>query len=142
MNAPTTHTGSCLCGGIRFTIHGPLAPIQICHCTQCRKAQGGPLATNIPVDTAALQLQDPDGLMQPFASSPGKERVFCRRCGSPLFSRRASAPAVVRIRAGLLDEPVRSRPAFHQHVQSRPGWWSIDDELPRYTDGYPAPPAA
>jgi hypothetical protein len=140
VNADPTHTGSCLCGGIRFTIRGPLAPIQICHCSQCRKAQGGPLATNIPVSTAALEWQDTEGLMQSYTSSPGKERTFCRRCGSPLFSRRSAAPELVRIRAGLLDEPVHSRPAFHQHAQSQPAWWPIDDDLPQHTAGYQGPP--
>ena len=35
-------TGRCLCGGVRYTVSGDLAPIQICHCAQCRAAQGTP----------------------------------------------------------------------------------------------------
>ncbi|HBS15496.1 GFA family protein, partial [Alloalcanivorax venustensis] len=31
-----SYTGSCLCGGIAFEVRGPLAPIQVCHCQQCR----------------------------------------------------------------------------------------------------------
>ncbi len=31
-------SGSCLCGGVRFRIEGGLAPTQVCHCGQCRKA--------------------------------------------------------------------------------------------------------
>ncbi|WP_290537184.1 hypothetical protein [Alcanivorax sp.] len=41
------YTGSCLCGGVTFEIAGELAPIQVCHCQQCRKAQGTALVTNI-----------------------------------------------------------------------------------------------
>lgn len=136
-----SHAGGCLCGGIRFTIHGALPPIQVCHCAQCRKAQGGPLATNVPVELQQLSLHDPQGLAQAYESSPGKERVFCRRCGSPIFSRRASLPGVVRIRAGLIDEPVHAHLGFHAHAQDRASWWPLgEDGLPVYPGGA-TPPA-
>jgi len=32
--------GSCLCGGIKFEITGPLLRPLNCHCTWCRKQQG------------------------------------------------------------------------------------------------------
>ena len=38
-------TGGCLCGAVRYEVTGPLAPIQLCHCGQCRKAQGSALLT-------------------------------------------------------------------------------------------------
>lgn len=143
-NAPTTvsrrHHGACLCGNVRFTIDGLLAPIQVCHCAQCRKAQGGPFATNIPVETARLQFVAGAEQLRRYESSPGKRRAFCPQCGSPVFSERDSLPGVVRIRAGLLDEPLEARPAFHQHVASACAWWPIDDALPRYPAGAPAGP--
>lgn len=132
-------TGRCLCGGIRLRIEGPLAGIQVCHCSQCRRAQGAPFASNLPVATDALTLVDDGGLLRSFESSPGKERLFCGRCGSPVFSRLASLPGVVRIRAGLLDEPVASAPAFHAYVGSKAGWWRVDDGLPQHAG--PVPPA-
>lgn len=131
------HQGSCLCKGIRFSIRGPLAPIQVCHCAQCRRAQGGPLATNIPVEIGALTFHTGEDLLQHYESSPGKSRVFCRVCGSPIYSRRDALPGVVRIRAGLLEGPVASQPAFHAFVASRADWWEIADALPQYQEGAP-----
>ena len=125
-------TGSCLCGGVRFRVAGPLQPVQICHCTQCRKAQGGPLATNVPVARSAFELLAGAELLAAFESSPGKRRVFCRRCGSPVYSERDSLPEVVRLRAGLLDEPQALRLLAHFHTGSKASWWPIDDELPRH----------
>ena len=93
------HTGSCLCQAIRFEIDGPLEPVQICHCQQCRKAQGTPLVTNIPVATSAFRLLAGSELLAEFESSPGKKRCFCRTCGSPVISRRDDRPDVVRVRA-------------------------------------------
>ena len=133
-------TGSCLCGGIRFRIDDgapPLQPIQVCHCTQCRKAQGGPFATNIPVDAAAFTLQDEEGLLRGYESSPGKERLFCSRCGSPVLSRRTALPGLVRVRAGLIDGPLPVRPGWHFHVGSKADWWTIGDDLPRFEEAPP-----
>ena len=127
-------TGSCLCGEIKFQITGQLNHIQICHCQQCRKAQGGPLATNIPVCTRNLTFVKGEEYLQEFESltRKGKSRVFCRRCGSPIFSRLDTAPAVIRVRAGTLDEPFASELALHQFVASKASWWTIDDELPQH----------
>jgi hypothetical protein len=129
------HTGSCLCGGIRFRINAALAPIQICHCSQCRKAQGTPFASNTPVDKAAFELLSGQELLQCYEATPGKGRWFCRQCGSPIYSARASVPGVLRVRAGTLDEPVDARPAFHIFTGSRCGWWPLpDDGLPRHAE--------
>jgi hypothetical protein len=132
------HRGGCLCGGVRLTIDGPLAPIQVCHCGQCRKAQGGPFGTNIPVERSALRIESGEALLKSYASSPGKRRVFCSVCGSPLYSERDALPGVVRLRAGLLDEPVATLPALHQYLASRCSWWEISDGLPQYPAGLPA----
>lgn len=131
-----SYTGSCLCGGVSFRIQGELEPIQVCHCRQCRKAQGGPLTTVIPVDTSTFAILKGQALIHAYRSSPGKERLFCSVWGSPLWSRRDLLPDVVRIRAGLIDEPLQVRPAFHAHTGSRCNWWPIDDGLPQYTEGY------
>lgn len=126
------HTGSCLCNGIRFEIDGELAPIQICHCQQCRKAQGTPFASNIPVAVSSFRLNAGADLLSEFESSPGKKRVFCSRCGSPLFSRRDSLPEVIRIRAGIIDGVLGTKPAAHFHVGSKADWWEINDDLPAF----------
>ena len=136
------HQGSCLCEGIRFTIEGELSPIQICHCSQCRRAQGGPVGTNIPVETVRLTFQSGQDLLQHYESSPGKVRVFCRVCGSPVFSQRAAMPGVVRIRAGLLHEPVGAPLAFNAYVANKARWWPLHGGLPTYPAAARADPPA
>lgn len=131
------HHGSCLCGGIRFTIQGPLAPIQVCHCSQCRQAQGGPVATNIPVEASALAFSQGQDLLQRYESSPGKVRAFCRVCGSPVYSQRDALPGVLRIRAGLLQEPVDSPLAFQAYTHSKASWWPTVPGVPEHPEGAP-----
>ena len=133
------HHGSCLCKGVQFTLEGALAPIQVCHCSQCRRAQGGPFATNIPVDVTELSFSSGQELLQRYESSPGKTRAFCSVCGSPIFSERSSLPGVVRIRAGLLAEPVQTGLECHSYVDSKASWWPIDEALPQHLEGYVRP---
>jgi len=125
-------TGSCLCGGVKFSISGELQPLQLCHCAQCRKAQGTAFATALPIKADAFTLLSGEDLLRHFESSPGKERAFCGRCGSPIYSRRASRPVALRIRAGLIDQPLPVRPAFHQHVASKANWWNIADDIKQF----------
>lgn len=82
------YTGNCLCKGIKFRIESELESIQVCHCSQCRKAQGAPFATNTPVSTAAFYLVSGAELISTYESSLGKKRAFCSKCGSPIYSKK------------------------------------------------------
>ncbi|MEQ8259967.1 MAG: GFA family protein [Alcanivorax sp.] len=135
-----SYTGSCLCGGIAFEVRSPLAPIQVCHCQQCRKAQGAPFATNTPVEEAAFELLSGRELITEYQSSPGKFRAFCGRCGSPVYSRKADLSGVLRIRAGLFNEPLEARPVFHAYTGSKANWWPILDDLPRFAEAWKPEP--
>jgi len=128
------YTGSCLCRGIQFELDAELAPIDICHCEQCRKAQGGPFAANAPVAASALRILQGAELLTAYESSPGKHRVFCSRCGSPIYSRRTARPDLVRIRVGVINEPLNVRPHAHYYTASKSNWWEITDALPRIAD--------
>ena len=130
------YTGSCLCGGIKYEIQGELEPIQICHCSQCRKAQGAAIVTNIPVSTSAFTLKSGIDLMSEFESSPGKQRIFCKVCGSPIYSKRVDLPDVIRVRAGTIDGALRTKPVAHFYVESKANWFEINDSLPKYSEGY------
>lgn len=133
-------TGSCLCGGITFCVEGELESVQVCHCEQCRKAQGGPFAAVIPVAVSGFRLLSGEHLLKAYESSPGKQRMFCSCCGSPVYSRRLALPEVVRVRAGLFNEPLPVKPSWHAYTGSKCNWWPIEDGLPQYPQGY-VPPA-
>ena len=126
------HSGGCLCGKVRYEVDGALAPIQICHCGQCRKAQGSAFGANIPVASRAFRIILGLEKLSEFRATPEKRRVFCGRCGSPIFSQRDAAPEVLRLRAGTLDEPVDVKIGLHSMVGSKASWWEILDDLPQH----------
>jgi hypothetical protein len=137
--AIAVYTGSCQCGAIRFRIASELAPIELCHCRQCRKAQGAPFASNAPIRRDAFHLDSGADLLTHYESSPGKMRVFCSRCGSPIYSSRTSLPDVLRIRVGLINEPVSARPVAHIYAAAPCNWWPITDSLPQFPEAYITP---
>ncbi len=126
------HRGSCLCGGVRFEVAGEVGTLTLCHCSQCRKAQGAAFAAAAPVRSADFRLLSGEDLLQAYESSPGKQRVFCRRCGSPILSRRASDTQWLRIRAGLLDTPLGRRADMHIFCADRADWDERLDDLPHH----------
>jgi hypothetical protein len=130
-----TYTGHCLCGGIRFRIQGPLAPIQVCHCSQCRQAQGTAMATNVPVQASAFTMEQGAALLTSFEASPGKQRLFCKVCGSPVYSQRDSLPGVLRVRIGLIKEPIDAPLEAHYYAASKANWWPVCDGLPQFEAG-------
>ena len=128
------YSGSCLCGNVQFEIQGELEPIQICHCSQCRKAQGSAFVTNIPVEEAVFKITSGESDLKSFESSPGKERVFCANCGSPILSKTTKLPGVVRIRAGTLNGDLEAKPIYHIYFDSKANWFEVNDDLPKHSE--------
>jgi len=130
-------SGGCLCGAVRFEVDGPLAPIQLCHCGQCRKAQGSAFGANVPVASAAFRLTSGDAALREFRASEGKRRVFCGTCGSPIFSQRDATPEILRLRVGTLDDDRDLAVGCHIQAASRASWFVIEDELPTWPEAGP-----
>ena len=126
------YSGSCLCGTIRYEIRGTLGPILLCHCVQCRKAQGSAFASNAAVKATDFAIVAGEDALAAYESSPGKRRHFCRQCGSPIISTRDAVPGVVRVRIGTLDSNVDATPSAHIYVASKAAWLEIHDGLPQY----------
>lgn len=132
MTAARPLRGSCLCGGIRVAITGPLTDAVHCHCLQCRKAQGTAFRTRASARTQHLRLTEGEALLQAYCSSPGCERCFRRRCGSPVLSRFPQQPDHLGIPLGLRDEGPGVRPLAHVYVASQAPWYRITDAPPQF----------
>ena len=125
------HDGGCLCGGVRYRIHGALRDAIACHCTQCRRTSGHHAAmTSASLD--ALSLLSSDTLSW-YRSSAAAERGFCRVCGSNLFWK-PTGEARMAITAGTLDSPTGIKVVEHIYVGDKGDYYSIDDELPQYRE--------
>ncbi len=102
--------GSCLCGGVRFEVTGPVRDVFACHCYRCQKTSGNFVAaTAAPPDAVRFDADDPLRWFHP-ADDPNVSYGFCERCGSSLFFRVEDGPArSISIMAGSLDGPTGLR---------------------------------
>ena len=97
------HSGSCLCGTVRYEIRGDLGAAFFCHCSLCRKASGSAFAANVLVEGEDFVVVAGAEAIGRHRSSATLVREFCTRCGSPLVSRRDGI-SQVRVRMGTLDQ--------------------------------------
>jgi hypothetical protein len=132
MGDEVMHTGSCLCGGVRYEVRGALRDVVACHCSQCRKTSGHFVAmTNAP--TTAIAFSAADSLTW-YRSSESAERGFCKRCGGNLFWRELAGDTI-SIAAGTLDPPTRLRIERHIFVADKADYYEITDGAPRQDQG-------
>lgn len=112
MSEALPEAGRCLCGGVRYALRTPPEAVFLCHCRSCQQAQGAAFNLSAPVPREAFVLLAGEALLARYESSPGKDRVFCRRCGSPVYAERPDTPVRV-LRAALLHN-VRALPVQAQ----------------------------
>ncbi|MCX7148291.1 MAG: GFA family protein [Rhodocyclales bacterium] len=129
--------GSCLCGGIRYQYDGEIEEVSICHCSQCRKAQGSAFAAVSPIGSAGFKLVAGAELLKEFRATPGKARVFCANCGSPIYSAKDDLPEVKRLRLGTVDTPFVCDNIYHIFVGSKASWLDFNDTHPRFAERKP-----
>lgn len=129
------YIGGCLCGAVRFEIHGPIRNIVYCHCSQCRKAQGSAFASNGVVQAADFSVVSGAELLKGFEATSGQTKYFCSTCGSPIISKSQARPGEVRVRLGTIESDIEERPGAHIFVSSKANWEHIVGDLPQY-DSY------
>ena len=126
--------GSCLCGGVRYEISGPVSYPLNCHCSMCRKAHGAAFRSRARVKADDFRWTQGAELVTYYESSPGNHRGFCRMCGSPLLSRFDNDPRSYGVPLGGLDDDPGIKPGFHVFVASKAPWYDITDELPQFAE--------
>lgn len=126
--------GGCLCGGVRYEYDGDIAEISMCHCSQCRKAQGSAFVAVSPIETAKFRITAGADLLKEFRAVPTKARVFCSHCGSPIYSARDDLPGVRRLRLGTVETPFTCANAYHIFAGSKASWFELTDNLPRHVE--------
>lgn len=124
-----TISGACLCGLVRYEVRGSLTFAGNCHCSICRRSHGAAYATWAGVPAGAFRWTEGEDLVERYRSSPGAERAFCRRCGSPLAVSHSGEVGEIVLASVLGDPGVR--PTEHIFVDSRAPWHEITDSLPQ-----------
>ena len=129
--------GGCLCGDVRFEIHGDLLDVLNCHCSKCRRFNGN-VGAYTATDRNNLVMIREDGLKWYRSTqdeTPNVYRGFCRNCGSSLFWD-PRGKTNISIAAGAIDPPTRLKTTRHVWVDQKSDYYDIADNLPRHPERY------
>ncbi|WP_284048088.1 GFA family protein [Marinobacter sp. ATCH36] len=127
-------SGSCLCGGVRYEVHGRLTEVINCHCSMCRKLHASAFRTRAKVQASDWSIVDGQDLLKFYESSPGEHKVFCSTCGSSIYTKFDSNPEFYAFPFGTLDSDPGVRADRHVFVKNKAPWFQITDDLPQYSE--------
>lgn len=122
------HTGSCLCGNIRFSVEGDLEAPTACHCSQCRR-QSGHYFASTNVKREKLEISGEEKLAW-FQSSPKVRRGFCSTCGSFLLWDPPGSEWI-SVAMGAFEKPTGTSLERHIFVADKGDYYELRDGLPQ-----------
>lgn len=123
------YTGRCYCGARRFEATESPQAIAYCHCADCRRATGGPVAAFAAFAETAIEFFPDEGRIAGAAGAA--RRRFCPDCGSPLAARYDYLPGQVYVALGVIDQAETLAPQVHAHENERLPWLLLGDDAPR-----------
>ena len=123
-------SGRCYCGASRIVASQPPLAVAYCHCADCRRVTGAPVAVFAEFNEADIRFEPGTG--KGISVTPGVSRHFCPECGSPLVGRYDYLPGRVYVAIGLLDQADDLAPGVHAHYGRRIRWLHIEDKLERF----------
>jgi hypothetical protein len=132
-------TGHCLCGAVRYSAAGPVLATAVCHCDDCQRASGSAFSIVVAVRAATFVVEGELATCETVGTDSGerRQRRFCPRCGSPIFSVVAEAPELVVLKAGTLDDRSRLSPTIELWRQSAQPWTQRTRRRPALRRGPP-----
>lgn len=124
-----SHTGGCRCGRVRIAASAEPVSVGYCHCTDCRRATGGPVSAFLSFRSSDVSIEG-DTLRA--YENGAVRRSFCANCGSPLAYVDLQIPDRVYIMLGAMNRPAQYAPTVHAYVAEQLPFVHMNDDLPRH----------
>lgn len=122
------HSGSCLCGQVKYEIEGSFESFYLCHCNYCQKDTGSAHAANLFSTMAKLNWTAGKDKIKTFnLPSTQHTKSFCPECGSAVPNQQMNGKLLV-VPAGSLDSKITITPNAHIFYSSKAEW---DEEFER-----------
>lgn len=127
--------GKCLCGGVEFEMQasdqfGPGLEMGECHCTRCRGWSGAAGVPFVLSEAKHVNVTKGQELLTRYEPEGFTARVFCRRCGSSLYS---GSGDTYYVSAGVLED-LELKPAYHVQVAYKAPWHEIGGDAPQFAE--------
>jgi hypothetical protein len=127
------HSGSCLCGQIKFEVEGSFDGFFLCHCTHCQKGTGSAHGANLFSASAKVKwLQGRERVTS--YNLPGTRHVksFCSQCGSAMPTEEYNHGQFILVPAGSLDTKLEMKPTGHLFLSSKAAWENDLELAPKF----------
>jgi hypothetical protein len=122
--------GGCQCGDVRYRVTGAPLAVYICHCRDCQRLSGAAFSMSMPIARDRVELLQ--GELSAFDKAADSGRVVrmlgCARCGIKVWNEPLSAPDMLVLKPGSLDDPGWAVPVGNIWTESRMPWVDIDPQ--------------
>ena len=126
---PSSVSGGCFCGEVKFEIELPTLFCGHCHCSMCRRPHGASFVTWTAVPPERFSITSGEENIAIYQSSENGTRSFCKTCGSQMFCQ--TDPEVIDIALAALHGKIDREPEAHYYFDSRADWTVVNDDLPK-----------
>lgn len=122
-------TGRCYCGQTTFHASARPQTTSYCHCSDCRRLSGAPVAAFAAFAPHQVHFTPSKGPRK--SVTKGVDRWFCLGCGTQLAATYDYLPDQVYVPLGIIDQADTLPPEGHAHADSALPWLHIQDDAPR-----------
>ena len=125
--------GGCLCGAVKYEVHGALYNVINCHCSKCRRVHGhfSAYASSKRDDLKLVEKRGLKWYRSVTDETPDVYRGFCKECGSSLFWD-ARGDVHMYISAGTLDQPTGLKTIAHIWLEQGGDYYELNDDIEKY----------
>ena len=127
--------GGCICGEVRYRVHGRPTNTMVCHCRSCRRVAAAPVVAWVTFPDAQFDWMQ--GKPSQFSSSEPVRRTFCAACGTPLTYQHRDSPDSIDVTTCSLDDPELFPPTHHSWLDHDLSWVRFGDGLPTFPEWRP-----
>lgn len=126
--------GGCQCGAVRYRLTGAPLSVYNCHCKDCQRFSGAGWTMSMPIARERVELIA--GNLNAYDSIADSGRVVrmlsCPRCNTRVWNEPLSAPAILVLRPGTLDDMSWAVSIGNIWTDSALPWAQIDPALTNF----------
>lgn len=126
--------GGCQCGAVRYRLKAAPLGVYACHCKDCQRVSGTTHTMSMVVKAGDVELIR--GTLVSFDKAADSGRTVrmlgCAACGIKIWNEPQSAPHLVIVKPGTLDDMSWARPVGNIWTDRALPWAEIDWSHPHF----------
>lgn len=130
--------GGCLCGAVRYEAQPDLSTAYYCHCRDCQIGSGSAFSVSViaPESSFRVVKWETSTYTKTADSGTDIDRVFCPKCGTPVWWISDNYPGQVILTISGLDDPEAFTPVREIWTKSIVSWSRIPEGIGKFRKGY------